>query len=142
MQHFFTVIQRPLAVLCAGVFVFVLDQLVKIGMVRSDWVDALCNPGVGLGMPLSGSLQIAVVLVLLLCVAGLLHKALRSGTILEIYGYAGILTGGASNLVDRLYRGCVVDYIPFFGLFHCNIADVSISVGALAILIALVLKRA
>ena len=40
-----------------------------------------------------------------------------------------ILAGGISNLIDRIYRGFVIDYVSlkFFGV--CNIADFCIVIG-------------
>lgn len=49
-----------------------------------------------------------------------------------------IIAGGASNLIDRIFRGFVVDYIDFSPLIKFpvfNIADICIVVGALMIAI-------
>ena len=45
-----------------------------------------------------------------------------------------ILGGAASNVVDRLAEGGVVDIITIEGLFSFNLADVMIVLGALAML--------
>ena len=47
-----------------------------------------------------------------------------------------ILAGGIGNLIDRFYRGCVIDYVKlkFFGV--CNLADFLIVIGVVWLLIA------
>ena len=52
-------------------------------------------------------------------------------------GTIGLLLGGAAgNLVDRvfrapgLFRGHVVDFLDYFGLFIGNVADIAIVVAA------------
>jgi len=46
-----------------------------------------------------------------------------------------VVAGGVSNLIDRMLWGSVMDFIPFFGLWTFNIADFSISVGVILLLI-------
>lgn len=53
-----------------------------------------------------------------------------------------ILSGGFSNLIDRIVRGCVVDYIDItkyikFPLF--NIADIFIVVGWIMLLVSIII---
>ena len=54
--------------------------------------------------------------------------------------YYLILSGGVGNLIDRIFRGFVVDFIdtPFIATF--NIADSFIVIGAIWILVAEVMK--
>jgi lipoprotein signal peptidase len=46
-----------------------------------------------------------------------------------------IISGGAGNLLERKFFGCILDYIalPFFPVF--NIADVLLTIGIIGILI-------
>lgn len=46
-----------------------------------------------------------------------------------------IISGGISNLIDRLFRGYVVDYIDInqiFGYPIFNIADICVVIGVIA----------
>ncbi len=54
-----------------------------------------------------------------------------------------ILAGGIGNLIDRIFRGFVVDYIDISPLIKYpvfNIADVCIVIGCIAIAINLVVN--
>lgn len=54
-----------------------------------------------------------------------------------------IFAGTLSNLLDRIFLGYVVDYIPFFGSngLTFNLADVSNTVGVALLIIFLIRKR-
>ncbi len=46
-----------------------------------------------------------------------------------------ILAGGIGNLIDRLYRGYVIDYVYIKPFGVCNFADFIIVLGAIMLLI-------
>ena len=50
-----------------------------------------------------------------------------------------VLTGGISNLLQRLTLGCVKDHYSFFSLFYFNLADIAVSLGV-ALLVLVVIK--
>ena len=57
--------------------------------------------------------------------------------------YSLILAGGITNLIDRLFRGFVIDYIDVNELFYYpvfNIADICIIIGILILVITIVIK--
>jgi signal peptidase II len=58
---------------------------------------------------------------------------------LERVGYAGILGGALGNVVDRVFRGAVVDWLDFhWGDWHWpafNVADIGITLGAAALVL-------
>lgn len=61
------------------------------------------------------------------------------------WGLALVVGGALSNMVDRLARGYVVDYIDFhIGTWHYatfNLADSAITVGAIIIAIHIIFKK-
>lgn len=62
-----------------------------------------------------------------------------------IFGLSAILSGALGNLVDRVRLGYVIDYLDFFvGPYHWpafNIADMAISLGAMALIISFYRKE-
>ncbi len=64
---------------------------------------------------------------------------------LEGIGYGLLLSGIMGNLIDRLLRDCVVDFLDFnfFG-YHFpvfNLADIGVVVGVLMVVIVLLKKE-
>ncbi|MEJ5312371.1 MAG: signal peptidase II [Anaerolineae bacterium] len=136
-------------------FVVALDQLTKAWVVRHlpaytpvDWIPQLAslfsftfvkNTGVAFGLfPQLGGIFTVLSAIVILGIM-LFHRAI-AGTDLWIYGGLGLVTGGASgNLLDRLMRGYVVDFIDvnFWPLREWpvfNLADSAIVVGVAILL--------
>jgi signal peptidase II len=109
------------------------------------------NRGIAFGFlsdsasPWTTAILVVVSLAAMILVGALLwqnHPSARlAGT-----GLALILGGAAGNVVDRLTRGWVVDFLDFYvGAYHWpafNLADSAIVVGAAALLWDLLLARA
>src|SRR6185436_4014434 len=99
-------------ILLAGI---ISDQLIKFLIVKSDSFYRL-NPGIVLGF-LSDQYLLAMVfnllgLILVVIFVGLRNQKNfknRSNALATIF----ILTGGISNIIDRIIYGGVVDYIDF-----------------------------
>lgn len=80
---------------------------------------------------------LAVIIIILFhfCLA-----AIRAKSILA-WPWALIIIGAVSNLLDRIFRGAVVDFINFFGWTVINISDIYISVGVAWLLAYEFLKK-
>lgn len=79
---------------------------------------------------------LAVLLVLLL--AGYFQDKLLSWSV------ALVIAGGGGNLIDRVVRGFVVDFLDFSALFHFpvfNFADCCVVVGAALMLISIFISE-
>jgi signal peptidase II len=151
MQHVFR--SRFFAVLIGATFI-ALDQWIKVLALLSlqadsfrfgsdyAWVDVALSLNPGAFLSLGGDLSpgfkklifIGFVAVAVLLAAGwsLVRWARSLGTAAAVYLIA---LGGASNLIDRIYRdGHVVDYLTLnLGPLHTgvfNVADIAIMVGA------------
>ena len=78
-------------------------------------------------------------------VCGILWSLLKKlkpgepGTVMSAAGIVMIMGGALGNLVDRLFRGAVVDFLDvYYRSYHWptfNIADIGITVGALMIIV-------
>lgn len=122
------------------------DQLVKLAVVadlalgeRREIVGFVAierteNTGVAFGLA-SGAPAIAVGLAALCVAAALAWLATRIPWPFGPIGLGLIVGGALGNLLDRLTRGSVVDYVDI-GLWPTfNLADVAISVGVLLLVI-------
>ena len=58
-------------------------------------------------------------------------------SVIEKLGYSFILGGAIGNIIDRIYRGFVIDMIDFRGIwvFVFNLADVWINIGVILIIV-------
>jgi len=56
----------------------------------------------------------------------------------QSYGLSLVIAGGLSNLLDRFWRGGVVDFIDISIFPVFNVADLLISVGSLTLLIEII----
>jgi signal peptidase II len=61
----------------------------------------------------------------------------RDGSFLLHAGFATVVAGALGNLVDRVLRGYVVDFVHVRGWPVFNVADAAVVLGAFALLIAL-----
>ena len=99
------------------------------------------NPGISYGLfPASGRVGTLLLVALSLAAVGVLGWLLwRAGSYSLAIGY-GLIIGGAlgNNLVDRVVYGKVADFFHFYGFgydwYIFNIADVAITLGAIAII--------
>jgi signal peptidase II len=128
--------------------VLVVDQVVKAIIVASiepgERVEVLpfldlvhvMNEGVAFGFLGDGSREMVLLVTgaaLLFVFVWFLRDPTRPWSWLAI----GLLAGGAiGNLIDRLFRDAVVDYIDFPAWPSFNVADIAITLGAAILVLA------
>lgn len=102
--------------------------LLNLRLVRNDGIAFGALSGFA-GVVLLAGLSLAIVLLI----------ALRTGVQLPLYGL--IVGGGLSNLIDRLARGYVIDFIelPYWPVF--NLADMFVVTGCLLIALSFLRER-
>jgi signal peptidase II len=134
--------------------IIVLDQLVKVMMVIwigpesgrghvglvDDWLsfEYVENRGAAFGILTSATGALAAVS-LLIAAGGVFmmwreHRANR----LAAFAIALVVGGAIGNVIDRIYRGYVVDFVAVGGFPRFNLADSAISIGVVLLLAAMV----
>lgn len=92
----------------------------------------------------SGMVIMIAVVSIVLCAIILAYTIYiaKEASVLETVGLALIFAGGVGNMIDRLLRGYVVDFIePLFIDFpNFNIADAGVTCGIICVLIAFIIK--
>ena len=131
---------------CYGVFVFIIivtDQIIKMLMMNRN-IDILkdivslsytenTNAAFSIGnyyIVTIGSLGIIIILLILLFI-------FRS-KVTNFLPIILILSGGISNLIDRIFRGFVIDYISIFSFPVFNVADMCIVIGVIIFIIQII----
>ena len=133
--------------------VIVLDQLLKVLMVM--WIgpdadrhrvhlagdafgfDYVENTGAAFGIMTSATGALAGLS--LLIAAGGIYMLWREHRRDMLATFAiGLVVGGAiGNVIDRIYRGYVVDFVAVGGFPRFNLADSAITIGVLLLLVAM-----
>ena len=101
------------------------------------------NTGAAFGIWNSRILLIGLNLLIIFTIVKLLLSKKYEFTSLMRLAYSLILAGGIPNLIDRLFRGYVIDYIDVNELFSYpvfNIADICIIIGIVIIMITVITK--
>ena len=126
-------------------FVFVLDRILKIAVVKNYaegggfailpgvfHVTRVSNKGAAFGMLKNYSALLIFISVACVIFLGfyLVRKASSSGDGLIKFAWALVLAGALGNLYDRVRYGYVVDYLDFRIWPVFNVADASICAGA------------
>ncbi|MEG0069486.1 signal peptidase II [Cetobacterium sp.] len=96
------------------------------------------NRGIAFGM-FQGKLDIISILTIAVIIGVIVffYKNRKTLSFLEKMGYLFILGGAIGNIIDRIYRGFVIDMIDFRGVwvFVFNLADVWINIGVILIIL-------
>ena len=96
------------------------------------------NKGVAFGL-FQGKIDIVSILALIAIGLILFYfcKNFKKISFLERIAYTMIFSGAVGNMIDRLFRGFVIDMLDFRGIwsFIFNFADVWINIGVILIII-------
>ncbi|MCL2342148.1 MAG: signal peptidase II [Firmicutes bacterium] len=94
-------------------------------------------PGIAFGIGLGG--RILIILVNITIITLIINFVISRKDQLDMHILASlclILAGGSANVIDRVFRGYVVDYINVFPKLHLpifNFADICIFVGVVVL---------
>lgn len=134
--------------------IIIIDQIVKIIITSKTSINLTIIPGAlklsyventggayGLGAD-SILVLIGINILLITFIITILTKSKKLDDKIKT-GLLLILAGGISNLLDRLLRGYVIDYIDINEIINYpvfNIADVSIVCGAIIIIVRILIE--
>ena len=127
--------KKYLKVISLFISLILLDQFSKY-LIRHFDGFYICNSGISFGINLPGFIFWIIWIIIIIGLVYSIFKNFpsRLSILLSI-----ILAGALSNMLDRLYFGCVIDFIDLKIWPVFNLADTFISLGAIAIII-LILK--
>lgn len=116
-----------------------VDQLSKY-IIRVKGGFYICNQGIAFGIRLPIFLIYTSIILLLLYL--FLNYRRQSGFFVEKLSVILLLSGALSNFIDRLYWGCVIDFIDlkFWPIF--NFADIYITIGSALLIYQLIKQKA
>ncbi len=124
----------------AAFAIIVLDQIIKFLAAEGILgLPKISNTGIAFGFFQGNNLLLGVisaaVSVLVIFMIG------RAGGSIEAAAMALILGGTLSNLMDRIFRGAVIDYISIKGIPTFNLADAALTGGAALIITLLIVQK-
>jgi signal peptidase II len=117
-----------------GFFVFLIfaDQLSKY-LIRHSSGFYICNTSIAFGLKIPEALFWIFWLAIIF---SLIYKTYKfEYKIQDTMEYMLVLSGAFSNIIDRLYFGCIIDFIDFQIWPVFNLADVFISTGVILIIV-------
>ncbi|MDP2642495.1 MAG: signal peptidase II [Candidatus Peregrinibacteria bacterium] len=119
-----------------SVLVAFIDQATKFFIEKNFPEITSHNTGIAFGIDIGNVWAIIISNVILIgIVIYAAKKELRIKSMLTQIFLAMILGGGIGNLIDRIFRGSVLDFISIWLYPSFNIADICISVGILGMII-------
>ncbi len=101
------------------------------------------NKGVAFGMGSSMHVFfIIIVLFLALAIFSFIYfKYLLAGSVLTHIASGFVFGGAIGNLIDRIFRGVVIDYINLYSIPSFNVADLAIILGVCVVIVEYIRKE-
>lgn len=125
-----------LTILSISILVAFTDQATKFFIEKNFPEITSSNTGIAFGIDIGNIWAIIISNIILIgIVIYATKKELQIKKTLTQFLLALILGGGIGNLIDRIFRGSVLDFISIWLYPSFNIADICISVGILGIII-------
>ena len=133
----------------------ILDQLSKYFIVRNfhvydEWIiiknflkfEYVQNTGISFGFFSGG--RIVIIIASLVVIGFMIYDLLHEQTKIHYFSCLLILSGALGNLIDRIFRGYVVDFVSFTIVGHkmaiFNLADICVVFGVILYIILMFLE--
>jgi len=132
-----------------------IDQLVKLNVIKNIYntsttvIDEVLNltyienTGGAFGIANNNTIMFVIINIIVITIISKIIILKRNEISTKILiGLGLILAGGIGNLIDRIFRGFVVDYIDFNPIIKYpvfNIADIYVVLGCMIIVINIII---
>lgn len=130
-----------------ALFIIILDQLTKYLVINKNIalipnflnMTYTKNTGAAFGI---GTIDIVTFITILIVIAIIVFIIKARNNIKNFVPFTLILAGAIGNLIDRIFRGYVIDFIDvnIFNFPNFNIADICITIGVFYITFILIKK--
>ena len=136
-------------IIILSIILLIIDQVSKIIVTLKYTVpiegkflsiNLIQNEGIAFGMNDGNNKNIALTLIVLLIVVNFIVKQIDKISIPNVIAVSLIFTGGISNLIDRIFRGGVVDFLKVTKFAIFNIADCYIVLGWIMMVFLLIME--
>ncbi len=137
------------------VLIVVIDQLIKFAVLNTISKGSVVlipnilsltytqNVGVAFGIFLERIFLICLnIMIIYFVIKLMISKKYNFGKIAQL-GMTLIVSGGIGNLIDRIFRGYVIDYIDITQVFNYpifNFADICIVIGVIILMIIIIIN--
>ena len=130
-----------------GLIIIIFDQITKFLFINKNFViipyflnfTYTENKGGAFGI---GDINMVLLLSIIIIVAIIIFMIINKKNIINFYPFVLLLSGSMSNLVDRIFRGYVIDFIDvnIFNFPNFNIADICIVIGIISFCVLEIIK--
>ena len=122
--------------------IVILDQIVKYLFLKFSfdvdlgvvWFHLIFNTGAGFGILKNYTIILAIISLIAALLIILNYKKIPKNKFPQVF-FAVLLGGVIGNLIDRAFRGFVVDYLDFKFWPAFNLADACITVSIIGLVI-------
>jgi len=147
--------RKKYIILIISFFVVLLDQITKYLIVRNFYfcesvpviknvfhITYVTNTGAAFSMFSNyGKWLLLIVVTALILIYIFIARQRESIPVSSLAAFSLILGGGIGNLIDRMFRGAVVDFFDFRIWPVFNVADSAITVGMLIIVLFSLIRK-
>ena len=118
--------------------IIIIDQLSKILIIKNYHeqignelikIEIAENKGIAFGINSGNNKNIIITIIVLIIIINFITNQIDRIDTKTNISVSMILAGGVSNLIDRIFRGYVVDFISLKNFAIFNIADIFIVIG-------------
>ncbi|MFC1800992.1 signal peptidase II [Nanoarchaeota archaeon] len=146
MVSFYKKYRKPILFFSAALLIVIFDQLTKILVKKfliqpikiiPKFLSLTYTQNTGAGFGLLQGFNLLLILISLIIIGFILYyyKKIKTNQKLLLFSTALVLGGAIGNLIDRILYNFVTDFISFAFWPAFNIADISISVGVIGLVV-------